>query len=154
MAGLMNSVKFYSSYSDQPTSHLNEMVGKNNDGEGEIDPAHHRLLAGPPRTLLSHPNKQEILNYVLDKAFADWQLSDEHIETLRELFRHPRWRDCFLQLLEEDYKSYGLDYREADEVVKKNLKVMLPDVIYENVLEAFQEFLEALRQDLISQGPE
>ena len=57
-------------------------------------------------------------------------------------------------LLEEDYKSYGLDYREADEVVKRNLRVMLPDMIYQNVLEAFQEFLEALRQDMITLGPE
>lgn len=91
---------------------------------------------------------------MLDKAFAEWQLTDEHVETLRELFRHPRWRDSFLRLLEEDYKSYGLDYREADEVVKRNLRVMLPDMIYQNVLETFQEFLEALRQDMIAQGPE
>ena len=130
------------------------MNGKNGETEGEIDPTHHRLLAGPPRTLLSHSDKEEILNYVLDKAFAEWQLTDEHVETLRELLRHPRWRDSFLRLLEEDYKSIGLDYREADEVVKKNLRVMLPDVIYDNVLEAFQEFLEALRQDMITQGPE
>lgn len=121
---------------------------------GEIDPKHHKLLAGPPRTLLSHTDKEETLNYVLDKAFAEWQLTDEHIETLRELFRHPRWRDCFLALLEEDYKSHGLDYRETDEIVRRNLRVLLPDMIYQNVLEAFQEFLEALRTDMITQDLE
>ena len=150
----MNSVKFYSSYADQPTSHLNELTGKNGEATGEIDPKHHKLLAGPPRTLLSHTDKEETLNYVLDKAFAEWQLTDEHIETVRELFRHPRWRDCFLGLLEDDYKSHGLNYRESDEIVKRNLRVMLPDMIYQNVLETFQEFLEALRQDMITQDIE
>lgn len=151
----MNSVKYYSSYADQPSGHLNEINSKNGgELDGEIDPKHHKLLAGPPRTLLSHTDKEETLNFVLDKAFAEWQLTDEHVETLRELFRHPRWRDCFLTLLEQDYKSQGLDYREADEVVKRNLRVMLPDMIYQNVLETFEEFLEALRQDMITQDPE
>jgi hypothetical protein len=151
MSGLMNSVQFYSSYSDQPAGHLNEVNGTNGETVGEIEPKYHKLLAGPPRTLLSHPDKEETLNFVLDKAFAEWQLTDEHVETLRELFRHPRWRESFLGLVEEDYKSYALNYKEADEVVKRNLRVMLPDMIYQNVQEAFQEFLEALRQDIITQ---
>ena len=72
MAGLMNSVKFYNSYSDQPTNHLKDIAGNSGETAGEIDPKHHRLLSGPPRTLLSHTDKEEVLNYVLDKAFAEW----------------------------------------------------------------------------------
>ena len=57
-------------------------------------------------------------------------------------------------LLDEDYKSYGLDYKQVDGVVRRNLRVVLPDGIYQNVLETFQEYLEALRQDLIQHGPD
>lgn len=38
----------------------------------ETKAAHQRrLLTGPPRTLASHPDKEEILIHVLDKAFGD-----------------------------------------------------------------------------------
>jgi len=45
---------------------------KKEDSTPEVDPKHKRLLAGPPRTLLSHPDEEEVLNYVLDKAFSQW----------------------------------------------------------------------------------
>ena len=118
---------------------------KKEDSTSEVDPKHKRLLAGPPRTLLSHPDEEEVLNYVLDKAFSQWQLTDELIETIREMFKHPRWQECYLNLLEDDYKSHKLDFRKADEVIKKNMRIVMPDMIYRNVLETFEEFLDALK---------
>ena len=72
MPGLMNSVKFFNSYSEQQNNRLSEQSVKKEDSKTEIDPKHQKLLAGPPRTLLSHPDKEEVLNYLLDKAFSQW----------------------------------------------------------------------------------
>ena len=54
-----------------------------------------------------------------------------------------------MKLLENDYKQHQLDYRKADLVIKKNMRIVLPDLIYQNVLEIFEELLEMLKEDLL-----
>ena len=113
-----------------------------------------RLLSGPPRTLASHPDKEEVLIHVLDKAFGEKQLTDELVYQMREMFRDEDLRKNFLDLIEDDYKGYGIDHRQADIVVRRCLKVKLPNVIYGNLKELFLEFLAALNKDLKDQDKE
>lgn len=111
-------------------------------------------MTGPPRTLASHPDKEEILIHVLDKAFGDRQLSDELVYQMREMFKGQDLRNNFLDLIEDDYKGYGIDHRQADIVVRRCLKVKLPNVIYGNLKELFLEFLAALCKDMKDQDKE
>jgi hypothetical protein len=91
---------------------------------------------------------------VLDRAFADKQLTDELVYQMREMFRGDELRKNFLDLIEDDYKGYGIDHRQADIVVRRCLKVKLPNVIYGNLKELFLEFLAALAKDLEEQDKE
>lgn len=67
---------------------------------------------------------------------------------MREMFKVPKQRETFLDLVEDDYKGYGIDHRQADIVVRRCLKVKLPNVIYGNLKELFLEFLAALSKDM------
>jgi hypothetical protein len=104
--------------------------------------------------LASHPDKEEVLIHVLDKAFADRQLSDELVYQMREMLKGAKYRDNFLDLIEDDYKGYGIDHRKADIVVRKGLKVKLPGVIYGNLKELFLEFLAALYREMRDEDKE
>lgn len=73
---------------------------------------------------------------------------------MREMFRGEDQRKNFLELIEDDYKGYGIDHRQADIVVRRCLKVKLPNVIYGNLKELFLEFLAALAKDLKDQDKE
>ena len=59
-------------------------------------------------------------------------------------------RQYLLKLLENDYKTYGLTYMRPQEIEKRNLKVILPPRIYNNILLIFQLCLESVKKDLIS----
>ena len=85
---------------------------------------------------------------MLDKAFAEKQLSDELVFQCREMFKGKNHRDNFLDLLEDDYKGYGIDYKKADIVVRRCLKVKLPKLVYGNLKELFLEFLSSLAKEL------
>lgn len=107
-----------------------------------------RILAPPPRVLSSHNDKEEVLIHVLDKTFCEKQLTDELVFQMRELFKLPKLRENFLNLIEDDYKGYGIDHRKPDIVVRRCLKVKLPNVIYGNLKELFLEFLAALAREM------
>lgn len=156
---LMNSVKDISSMSElastSQTSQCDKDPALDSPYVSETKVLHQRrLLTGPPRTLASHPDKEEIFIHVLDKVFGDRQLSDELVYQMREMFRNQKLRDTFLDLIEDEYKDYGIDHRQADIVVRRNLKVKLPTVVYGNLKELFLEFLAALCKDMKEQDKE
>lgn len=64
------------------------------------------------------------------------------------MFKQVKIRENFLELIEDDYKGYGIDYRQADIVVRRFLKVKLPSVIYGNLKELFLEFLSVLYKEM------
>lgn len=45
-------------------------------------------------------------------------------------------------MLEKDYKSYEIDYMKPYEIEKRHIKVILPYVIYGNIVEIFTMFLD------------
>ena len=73
---------------------------------------------------------------------------------MREMFKHHELRETFLDLIEDDYKGYGIDHKQADIVVRKCLKVKLPNIIYGNLKELFLEFLAALTKRMKDQDKE
>lgn len=107
-----------------------------------------RILEAPPRVLSSHRDKEEVLIHILDKTFCEKQLTDDLVFQMRELFKTPKLRENFLDLIEDDYKGYGIDHKKADIVVRRCLKVKLPNVIYGNLKELFLELLAALAKDM------
>lgn len=113
----------------------------------EID-AGHKLLKDPPKILEEHEDSQEILNFVLDRAFVEQRLNDEYIATLAKLLQQKDCREALLKLLENDYKSYEIDYMKPYEIEKRNIRVSLPYVIYGNILEIFTMFLDIESQNL------
>lgn len=74
-----------------------------------------------------------MMNFVLDKVFVDYPLIEEYSTILGDLLNNSKDRECFLKLIEKDYEDFKLDYRFAEEIVRKNLKVNLPVQIYYNV---------------------
>jgi hypothetical protein len=107
-----------------------------------------RLLVPPPHRLIQHVYKDEIINYVLDKAFINLPLKVEHVEALQQLFVKSDLRESFLKLLESDYKSYELNYLEQQMVERRALQVVLPATIFQNVAGCFHMFLNALAKDM------
>lgn len=100
----------------------------------------HPLLESPPRSLKDVKNTGEVLNFILDKAFADQPLGPDMIKTLEELFSHKENREVVLILLEKDYEAYGYSHLEPQKVQEKTVK--LPRIVFDNVCELFAIFLE------------
>lgn len=67
---------------------------------------------------------------------------------MREMFKSAKFRKNFLELLEDDYKDYGIDHRQADIIVRRYLRVKLSNVRYANFKELFLEFLAAICKDM------
>lgn len=76
-------------------------------------------------------------------------MSDDYIETLTECFRKEESRNIFLELLENDYKSYKIDYLHPEQIELRGLKVVLPLAIFENVSEIFSLLLNQLKEDYL-----
>ena len=70
---------------------------------------------------------------------------------MREMFKSGKFRAKFLELLEDDYKDYGIDHRQADIIVRRFLRVKLKNVNYGNLKELFLEFLAAIYKDMKEQ---
>lgn len=70
------------------------------------------------------------------------------------MLKGPKCRENFLDLIEDDYKGYGINHRQADIVVRRGLKVKLPSLIYGNLKELFLEFLAALHREMKDQDKE
>lgn len=66
----------------------------------------------PPHRLVQHVYKDEVINYILDKAFINLPLKVDHVEALQQLFVKSELRDSFLKFLESDYKAYELNCLE------------------------------------------
>jgi hypothetical protein len=58
-------------------------------------------------------------------------------------------RELLLKCLENDYRNYGLDYLQPQEIERRQLKVVLPTRIFQNLLEIFYIFLDSLRAELL-----
>ena len=102
------------------------------------------MLSEPPKDLLSYNNQNEVVNYILDKAFVEYQLTDEHVYTIQNLFQNSLRREHLLTLLENDYQSYQLDYLQPHYINLAKIKVKLPSMIYGNLQEIFLIFLQCL----------
>ena len=51
-------------------------------------------------------------------------------------------------MLEKDYQSYEIDYMKPYEIERRNIRVILPYVIYGNIVEIFTMFLDIESQNL------
>ena len=110
--------------------------------------ADHKLLKAPPQILSEHEDSHEILNFVLDRAFVEQRLNDEYITTFAKLLQQKDCRESLLGMLEKDYKNYEIDFMRPYEIEKRNIRVILPYVIYGNILEIFTMFLDIESQNL------
>ena len=108
------------------------------------------LLVVPPATLCEYANQQEVLNYILDKAFVQQPLYNDIISSAQSLFKDSKHRDAFIKLVEIDYQSYQLDWRQPEQVAVRNLSVSLPATIFDNVADLFYLVIEAIRQDTVA----
>ena len=109
-----------------------------------------RLLANPPFRLSQHRYKDEVINYVLDKAFTEFTLKDEYFEAMQHCLTNYENRETFLKMIEQDYISYNLNYMRPQEIERRNLRVVLPKVIYQNIRDIFWFFLECIKAEIIS----
>lgn len=103
-----------------------------------------RLLVSPPNRIIQHAYKDEVINYILDKAFVERPLTSEHVEALEQCFVASENREILLKLIESDYRAYELSYLRPQMIEKRRLKVTLPETIYSNVLSIFHLFLNSL----------
>ena len=87
------------------------------------------------------------MNYILDKAFVPQPINQLYLGALKNIFNQSENRDVFISLLENDYKSYDLDYMR-EEPVAENVKVVLPNVIFGNLGDCIYVFLETLCRDV------
>lgn len=65
-----------------------------------------RLLVSPPPRIGQHIFKDEVINYVLDKAFLEQPLKAELVLSMELIFAKADLRDIFVSLMEKDYKAY------------------------------------------------
>lgn len=79
---------------------------KFNSKRFDFENLNERLIVSPPHSIMQHVYKDEIINYVLDKAFIELPLKVEHIEAIGAVLTKQEFREVFLQMLESDYKSY------------------------------------------------
>lgn len=70
------------------------------------------------------------------------------------MFKSAKIRENFIELIEDDYKGYGIDHRQADAVMRRSLKVKLPQKVYGNLKELFLEFLSCLYKEMKEQDKE
>jgi hypothetical protein len=71
---------------------------------------HARLLESPPMRIGQYKHKDEIINYVLDKAFVEMPIKEELLISMQQCLANKENREYLLRLLENDYKGYGLSY--------------------------------------------
>ena len=76
-------------------------------------------------------------------------MNQEYLGSLRHIFSNRENRDLFLELLDNDYESYDLDYLR-DKPVPENVKVVLPNVIFGNLGDCAYVFLENLCKEIES----
>lgn len=85
---------------------------------------------------------------MLDRAFVEQRLNDEYITTFAKLLQQKDCREGLLAMLEKDYQSYEIDYMKPYEIERRNIRVILPYVIYGNIVEIFTMFLDIESQNL------
>ena len=67
---------------------------------------------------------------------------------MRQVLYQSENRELFLTLLENDYKTYDIDYLRA-EPVPSSVRVVLPNVIFGNLGDCIYVFLETLCKDAV-----
>lgn len=75
---------------------------------------------------MQYTYKEEVINYILDKAFVELPLKVEHLEAIEQCFSQREHRETFLTFIERDYKSYELNYLQPQQIEQRNLRVVLP----------------------------
>ena len=75
---------------------------------------------------------------------------EEYVMALQAAFKDPKCRSYYLKLLEHDYQSYKLNFKRPEDIDQRNVRVCLPSAIYDNLLESFHLFLDALKPDLLT----
>lgn len=109
-----------------------------------------QLLASPPNRIIQYAYKDEVINYILDKAFIELPLKIEHLEAIEQCFAQRDHRETFLAFIERDYRSYELKYLQPQLIEQRNLRVVLPVKIYNNILDLFHCFLASLKKDIMA----
>lgn len=80
----------------------------------DSDPDH--LVSQPPFRLQDYEYKEELINYVLDKAFIPQYLSNEQVSVMIELFKELVHRETFLGFMDKDYEHLKLSFKRPEEV--------------------------------------
>ena len=105
------------------------------------------LINQPPLRLQDYEIKEELINYIIDKAFTPQYLSNEHVSVMIELFKENQHRETFIGLLEKDYEHLNLSFKRPEEIAQKQLAVNLPQYVFRNIAGLFHVFLDQLAED-------
>ena len=171
---------FHSQSSDAKSSQLKDQIELNKEFESlvlkssyqftefngkrfNLGNLNDKLLSPPPQFIQQHKYKDEVINYVLNRAFMELPLKIEHMSSLKQFFgansqildpdqikHRADNREALVTLLSNDYREYGLSYMSPQMIEKRNLKVVLPSKIYDNILCIFQTYLEGVKIDVIN----
>ena len=109
----------------------------------------HKLLASPPLRIIDYKHKDETINFVLDKCFMQVNMKSETLDAMHNCLMQSECRDFFLQMLEKDYQSYGLSHLKPQDIDKRNLRVLLPSNIFQNLLNVFMICIDQIKKDII-----
>lgn len=109
----------------------------------------HKLLASPPLRIIDYKHKDETINFVLDKCFMQVNMKSETLDAMHNCLMQSECRDFFLQMLEKDYQSYGLSHLKPQDIDKRNLRVLLPSNIFQNLLNVFTICIDQIKKDII-----
>jgi len=74
------------------------------------------IINHPPFRLQDYEFKDEVINYVLDKAFIMQYLSNEQVSVMIELFKENIHRETFLNFMDKDYDHLKLSFKRPEEV--------------------------------------
>jgi len=104
------------------------MTDKTKENEKNFECA---LLEQPPIDLAAHSNKKDVLNFMLDRIFADQLIENVYLNVLSDLMTAPDNRKSIIKLLEKDYENFKLDPWKPE--LAANMQVTLPGNVFRNV---------------------
>ena len=113
------------------------MTDKTKENERHFESA---LLEQPPIDLAAHSNKKDVLNFMLDRIFADQLIENVYLNVLDDLMTEPDNRKSIIKLLEKDYENFKLDPWKPE--LAANMQVTLPGNVFRNIYDLLQILLD------------